>query len=78
MKNTFNTIAWNINGEKMIGDYVGKILELVKRKEFTKEEKALYKKKPINIQKSTNLQPKDKYLELKKLFEQMQEVLKTR
>ena len=78
MKNTFNTIAWNMNGEKMIGDYLGKILELAKRKEFTKEEKALYKKKPINIQKSTNLQPKDKYLELKKLFEQMQEVLKTR
>ena len=64
--------------QKMIGDYLGKILELAKRKEFTKEEKALYKKKPINIQKSTNLQPKDKYLELKKLFEQMQEVLKTR
>ncbi len=77
IKNTFNTIAWNVNGEKMIGDYLGKILELAKRKEFTKEEKAHYKKKPIDIQKS-NLQPKDKYLELKKLFEQMQGVLKTR
>lgn len=77
IKNTFNTIVWNVNGEKMIGDYVGKILELAKRQEFTKEEKALYKKKPIEIQKS-NLQPKDKYLELKKYYEQMESVLKTR
>jgi hypothetical protein len=77
IKNKLNSIQWNVNGEKMIGDYVGKILELAKRKEFTKEEKANYKQRPLKIQKSA-LQPLEKYTTLKELYEQMVSVLKTR
>lgn len=77
IKNKLNTISFNMNGEKMIGDLVGKILELAKRKEFTKEEKANYKKRPITVSKS-NLQPREKYDSLKEIYEQMEAVLKTR
>jgi hypothetical protein len=77
IRNKLNTVSFTMNGEKMIGDLVGKILELAKRKEFTKEEKVNYKKRPITISKS-ELQPREKYDRLKEIYEQMESILKTR
>jgi len=77
IKNTFTTINFTMNGEKMIGDLIGKIMDLSKRKEFTKEEKVNYKQRPLKIQKS-ELLPREKYNSLKDLLNQMQDVLKTR
>lgn len=77
IKNKLNTIQFGVNGEKMVGDLLGKIMELSKRKEFTKEEKGNYKKRPLAITKS-ELQLREKYDQLKAIYDQMQEILKTR
>lgn len=77
IKQRFNSILFNVNGEKMITDLLGKILELAKKPQFTKEEKANYKKRPLTISKS-ELEPREKYDRLKEIYEQMEATLKTR
>jgi hypothetical protein len=77
MKQKLNNLNFNINPDTIINRLMEAILTLAKKPQLTKQEKELYKKRPIQIKQST-VDPKEKRKQLQELLDQLEEVLKSR
>jgi hypothetical protein len=77
LKRNFNALNFDQNPDKLINQLMDSILTLAKKPQLTKEEKELYKKRPIQIKQST-VSPQEKRDQLQALLDQLNEVLKTR
>jgi hypothetical protein len=77
LKRNMNALNFILNPDKIINQLMDSILTLAKKPQLTKEEKELYKKRPIQIKQST-VSPQEKRDQLQALLDQLNEVLKTR
>jgi hypothetical protein len=77
MKQKFNNLNFNLNPDPILNRLMETILTLAKKPQLTKQEKELYKKRPIQIKQST-VDPKEKRKQLLELLDQLEEVLKSR
>jgi hypothetical protein len=77
IKQNLNTVNINVNPEAYINKLLSEILELAKKPQFTKEEKANFKSRPITIKKSAS-NVKTKISQLRDILESMKQILGSR
>lgn len=77
LKRNLNQVNINVNPDAFINKLLNEILELAKKPQFTKEEKANFKSRPITIKKS-NANAQTKISQLQTILQSMKTVLETR
>lgn len=75
LRNNLNALDFEINPEKQINEILSTIMEVVKKPQFTREEKTYFKKQAIEKKQSTTLNDKTKRDELRRILEQMKTAL---